>query len=225
MLGRSPRTVALWIGAVAVAAATAALVASDLAALHRRAQSFGAERGAIVATRPLPLGSILTRADVRVRRVHSSQLPPGVLQEPAAVIDRVVTVPVVRGGFVATTNLAPRRRSGLDGALPIGTRAVRVVVHDTLEPRPGAAVDALASFETTIGADGLPSDEGSGAATVVAAGVTVLRVETVHSAEGEALGVTLLVSPRQARELAFASTHGRIALALVPPEEARERGD
>jgi Flp pilus assembly protein CpaB len=221
MLGRSPRTLALWIAALAVAAVTAALVASDLAALHRRAEAFGDQRGAIVATRPLPLGSIVTRGDVRVRHVHSSQLPPGVLRAPDDAVDRVVTVPVVRGGFVADANLASRHRSGLDGALPVGTRAVRVVVRDTLRPRPGAAVDALASFDATIGADGLPSDEGSAAATVVASGVTVLQVESVHAAEGEALGVTLLVSPRQARELAFASTHGRIALALVPPEEAR----
>ena len=221
MLGRSPRTVALWIAALVVAALTASLVASDLAALHRRARSLGSERGALVATRPLPLGSIVHRSDLRVRQVHGSQLPPGVLREPAAAIDRVVTVPVVRGGFVAAGNLAPRHRSGLDGALPVGTRAVRVVVRDTLAPRPGAAVDALASFETTVGADGLPSRGATAAATVVAAGVTVLRVEPVRSAEGEALGVTLLVSPRQARELAFAATHGRIALALVPPEEAQ----
>ncbi len=221
MLGRSPRTVALWIAALVVAALTAALVASDLAALHRRARSLGSERAALVATRPLTLGSIVSRVDLRVRQVHTSQLPPSVLRDPAVAVDRVVTVPVVRGGFVAASNLAPRHRSGLDGALPVGTRAVRVVVRDTLAPHPGAAVDALASFETTIGADGLPSDDTSAAATVVAAGVTVLQVEPAHSAEGEALGVTLLVSPRQARELAFASTHGRIALALVPPEEAR----
>ena len=139
---------------------------------------------------------------------------------PTRAVDRVVTVPVVRGGFVADANLAARRRTGLDGALPVGTRAMRVVVRDTLRPRTGAAVDALASFES-IGADGLPSDDGGAAATVVASGVTVLGVESVHSADGDALGVTLLVSPRQSRALAFASTHGRISLALVPPEEAQ----
>jgi Flp pilus assembly protein CpaB len=224
MLGRSPRTVVLWIAAVAVASVTAALVASDLAALHRRAQSFGSERGALVATRALPVGAIVTRGDVRVRQIHSSQLPPGVLHDSSAALDRVVTVPVVRGGFVAADNLAPRRRTGLDGALPAGTRAVRVVVSDTLAPDPGAAVDALASFETAIGSDGLPSDDGSSTARVVAAGVTVLRADRVRSGTGDALGVTLLVSPRQARELAYAATHGRISLALVPPEEARGPG-
>ncbi len=223
MLGRSPRTVVLWIGAVVVATATALLVASDLAALHRRAQDLGAERPALVATRPLPLGAVVTRADVRARQVHSSQLPPRVARDPGSVVDRVVTVPVVRGGFVTAANLAPRRRTGLDGALPIGTRAVRVIVHGTVHPRPGAAVDALASYDPTI-VGGSEGGDDLGAARVVAAGVTVLAVERAQSAEPGALGVTLLVSPRQARTLAYASTHGRIALALVPPEEAGRLG-
>jgi Flp pilus assembly protein CpaB len=215
MLGRSPRAIALWIAALVVAALTAALVASDLATLHRRAQSLGSERDALVAARPLPLGHVIGRHDLRARRIHRSQLPPGVLDETREAIGRVVTVPVVRGGFVADANLAPRRRTGLDGALPVGTRAVRVVVRDTLRPAVGASVDVLASFE-------LPSN---GSATgeiadVVASGVTVLGAARAQTADGDALGVTLLVTPRQARALAYASTHGRLALALVPPEEA-----
>jgi Flp pilus assembly protein CpaB len=145
-----------------------------------------------------------------------------VLRHVDDAVGRVVTVPVVRDGFVTGANLAPRRRTGLDGALPTGTRAMRVIARDALRPRAGAAVDVLASFETSVGDDGIPADIDAGAtATVIAAGVTVLRAEHVHTAEGNALGVTLLVSPRQARALAFATTHGQLALALVPPEEAR----
>jgi Flp pilus assembly protein CpaB len=222
MLGRSPRALVLWAGAFAVAAGTATLVASDLATLHRRAQSLGEERGALVATRTLALGTMITKSDLRTRAVHASQLPNGVLRAPRDALGRVVVVSVVRGGFVAEANLAPRRRDGLDGALPAGTRAMRVVVRDSLRPRVGAAVDVLASFEPSIGADGLPksaSDEGR--AAVVAPAVVVLAVEPEQTAEGDALGVTLLVSEKEARALAFAATHGRLALALVPPEDAR----
>ncbi|HEY8217740.1 MAG TPA: Flp pilus assembly protein CpaB [Acidimicrobiia bacterium] len=221
MLARSPRALALWAGALAVAAGTATLVASDLAALHRRAQSLGEERGAVVATRALHLGEPVRPSDVRTRAIHASQLPPGVLNDVRDVAGRVVVVAVVRGGFVARANLAPLHRHGLDGALPPGTRAMRVVVRDTLRPRIGSAVDVLASFDPSIGADGLPTT-GEGRAALVAPGVTVLGVEAVHTAEGDAFGVTVLVSPRQARDLAFASTHGRLALALVPPEDAHE---
>jgi Flp pilus assembly protein CpaB len=209
------------LGALAVAAGTAALVASDLAALHSRARSLGAERPAVVATRSLTLGQVLAPSDLRERRVHASQLPTGVLRRVDDAVGRVVSVPVVRGGFVTDENLASRRRTGLDGALPVGTRAVRVVVHDTLRPSVGAAVDVLASFDVSVGDDGLPvAASDAGAATVVAEGVTVLAVAGVHAAEGDALGVTLLVSPRQSRTLAYAVTHGQLALALVPPEEA-----
>ena len=213
----------LWAGALAVAAGTATIVASDLAALHRRAQSFGEERDTVVATRTLPLGTVIERSDLRTRMIHSSQLPEGVLGSPRDAIGRVVVVPVVHGAFVADANLAPRQREGIDGALPEGTRAMRVVVRDQLRPRAGAAVDVLASFEPSVGVDGLPtSSSDSGRAAVIAAAVIVLAVQSVQTAEGDALGVTLLVSQKEARALAFATTHGRLALALVPPEEARD---
>jgi len=220
VLPRSPRAVVLWIAAVAVAVGTAALVASDLAALHRHATGLGDERAAVVATHPLTLGTILGTGDVRTRRIHSSQLPPGVLASTDAAVGRVVAVPMVRGAFVSSENLAPRRRTGLDGALPSGTRAMRVVVTDSIRPRVGAAVDVYATLEQP----GIDQSELDGAqpALVLAAAVSVLDTDPAGAAEGrQGFGVTLLVTPRQARGLAFAATHGILTLALVPPEEAR----
>ena len=56
MLRRSPRALALWGAALVVAVVTAAVVAVDLAALHRRAADLGPERDAVVATRDLAVG-------------------------------------------------------------------------------------------------------------------------------------------------------------------------
>jgi Flp pilus assembly protein CpaB len=219
VLARSPRTLALWLAAAVVAVATAVIVASDLAALHRHAGALGEERDAIVATGELTLGTIVSRDDVRSRRIHRSQLPPDVLPSVAEAVGRVVTVPVVRGGFLSGRNLAPRHRNGLDGALPTGTRAMRVVVTDTLRPRVGAAVDVYVSLEQSVGDTSADQTE---PALVVAAAVSVLDTDAAAGTDGgDAFGVTLLVSPRQARALAFAATHGVITLALVPPEEAR----
>jgi Flp pilus assembly protein CpaB len=220
MLRRSPRALLLWGAAVVVAIATAAVVASDLAALHRRANDLGAERPAVIARHDLPVGAIVDDSDVRERRVHTSQLPPGVLGAPGDAVGRVVRVPVLRDGFVARGNLAPRHRTGLDGAVPSGMRAMRFVVTDAVEPRSGAAVDVLASFES--GATSESTASATATATVVARGVLVLRVDRARTADGAAgLGITVLVTPREARDLAFASTHGVVTLALVPPEEAR----
>ena len=115
MSRRSPRAVVLWLGAIVVAITTAAFVATDLAALHRRANSLGAPRSVAVAARDLPLGSTIGRGDITTRSVHRSQLPVGAVT-PDLARDRVVAIPVARGGFVLDRNLAPRRRTGLDGA-------------------------------------------------------------------------------------------------------------
>src|SRR4029077_20886389 len=130
-----------------------------------------------------------------------------------------VSVRVLRVGFVGAPYLAPRHRTGLDGAIPRGMRAVQIVVTDALRPRAGAAVDVIASFESSgLGAG---ADAAVASATVVAHGVLVLRTDAARTSEGAtALGITLLVTPREARDVVFAATHGVVTVALVPPEDA-----
>ena len=220
MFRRPPRAVALRVGAAVVVIATAALVASDLATLHRRANELGEPRDAVVARHDLPVGATIDARDVTTRRVHTSQLPQGVLRRVEGAIGRVVTVTALRGSFVATRNLAPRHRTGLDGALPAGMRALRIVVSDAVQPRVGAAVDVIASFETDAFAT--ESELGLESATVIAEGVIVLATDAATSIDGApARGVTLLVTPSEASDLVFAATHGFVTLALVPPEDAR----
>jgi Flp pilus assembly protein CpaB len=220
MLRRPPRVVALRVGAVVVVVATAALVASDLAAIHRRAKEFGDPRAAVVARHDLPVGTTIDARDVTTRQVHTSQVPHEVLRHVDDAIGRVVTVTALRGSFVAARNLAPRRRTGLDGAIPAGMRALRIVVSDAIQPRVGAAVDVIASFESNAFA--AESDLGIESATVIAEGVLVLATDAATSVDGApARGVTLLVTPSEASDLVFAATHGFVTLALVPPEDAR----
>src|SRR4051812_35615820 len=164
---RSPRALALWGAAAVVAVATAAVVAGDLAALHRRAADLGPEVDAVVATRDLPVGHAVASGDLATRSVHRAQLPSAVLTDRAALVGRIVAVPVLDGAYLVRRSVAPSDRDGLDGIIPEGMRAMRVVVTDALTPRPGAAVDVLATYD--------PSSSGSdGATMVIAAGVTVL---------------------------------------------------
>jgi Flp pilus assembly protein CpaB len=216
--------VLLWLGAILVAVVTAVLVATDLAALHRRAHSLGAPRSVAVAARDLPLGARIGRGDLRSRTVHRSQLPSGAVS-PHAAERRVVAVPVVRGAFVLDGNLAPRRRTGLDGAIPPGMRALRIVARDALRPPVGSSVDVLVTFESN------DATAGSAPTVVAARGVLVLgtddapaAVETRAGAGSAAgLGVTLLVADDDAPRLAFATASGVVTLALVPPEDAAGR--
>jgi Flp pilus assembly protein CpaB len=219
MLHRSPRALALRAGAVLVAVVTAVVVGSDLAALHRRAGDLGAERDAVVARHDLDVGDTVDAGDVVVRVVHESQLPVGALVGRDTATGRVVAVPVLRGNFVTARSVASRRRTGLDGIVPAGMRAMRVVVTGALRPRPGATVDILASYDVRAGTDA--------GTFVVAAGVTVLasdaRAANGGTGRDDALGVTLLVDPDQAERLADAQVNAVLALTLVPPEEAARR--
>jgi Flp pilus assembly protein CpaB len=223
MRRRSPRAVLLWIGAVVVAVVTAVIVATDLAALHRRARDLGPARPIAVAVRDLPVGTTISDGDIRVRSVHRSQLPTDAMS-PAAARGRVVAVPVVRGAFLIGGNVAPRRRTGLNGAIPAGMRAMHIVVRDALRPPVGGSVDVLVTFD--------PGSNGASdaAPTVVAArGVLVLGTDDAPAAldtatttrrSGSGLGVTLLVSQDDAPRLAFAAATGVVTIALVPPEDA-----
>jgi pilus assembly protein CpaB len=226
VLRRSPRAVVLWGAALAVAVLTATIVAGDLATLHRRAAALGPERGAVVATRDLRIGDAVTGGDLALRRVHSSQLPGGVLTAVDRAAGRVVAVPVLRGQFVTERNLAPRDRNGLDGVVPPGMRAMRVVVTNALRPRPGASVDVLATFDAPGSAASPAAVNGAPSATVViAAGVLVLTTDPAPAVtDGErghdTFGITLLVDPTQALRLAYAESTGVVTLALVPPEDS-----
>jgi Flp pilus assembly protein CpaB len=222
MLKRSPRALGLWLGATTLAVATGAIVAGDLSTLHRRAQELGPERRVVVARRDLVLGAIVTPGDVTTRRVHSSQVPRDVLDDPGLALGRTVRVPVVRDAYVAAANLASKRRSGLDGVLPEGTRAMRVVVEDGLRPPSGSSVDVYATFANDQLGTGATSRE---PATLLAAGVPVLATDGGGAAAGtRTMGVTLLVDEADAAPIAYAVTHGRVVLALVPPEDARAPG-
>ena len=217
---RSPRALALWGAAAVVAVVTAAVVARDHAAQHRRAADLGPEVEAVVATRDLHVGRVVEEHDVTVRAVHRSQLPSGVVTGKSVAVGRVVAVPVLEGGFVVRRSLARARRSGLDGVVPRGMRAMRVVVTDALRPRVGSAVDVLATYDPSGGSAGARTDGGT---VVVAAGVTVLGTDgRGGSGAGRtgAAGVTLLVDPDQAAALADAQANGVVTIALVPPEDA-----
>ena len=111
----------------------------DLAALHRRAADLGPERRR-GRRHPRPRRRHRARAPPTSRRahVHRSQLPDGVRhgaqRRRAAGWSRCRCC---EGAYVVRRNLAPRRRTGLDGVVPRGMRAMRVVVTDALAPAPG----------------------------------------------------------------------------------------
>jgi Flp pilus assembly protein CpaB len=196
---------------------TARIVATDLATLHRRAGALGPMRAVVVAAVDLPLGAAVRRADLSVVPMYTSTVPRGAVHTPAAVVGRIVAVPVLRGATVLERHLVAARRNGLDGLVPAGSRAIRIVTDDGLRPRPGAVVDVMLSLDPSVS---LPAS-GEDRAVVVAEAARVLAVDNggeIGAAKGP--GVTLLVTEREAHAVAFAVANGALMLALAPPEAA-----
>jgi Flp pilus assembly protein CpaB len=216
---RSPRFVVASGTAVVVGLGTAYTVATDLAALHRRAGDLGPERSVLVATHDIALGSALAEDDVTVVHRPESMVPADAAREPDVVVGRTVAVPVVRDAVLQAAHLVPPERDGLDGLVPPGRRAVRIEPVDRARPEPGTVVDVLAALDPGL----TPGDD---RATAVARGARVLSIgEDSVSADGgydagPAYGVTLLVTQEEAYDLAFAAANGVLTLAVAPPEDA-----
>ena len=200
-----------WTAAAFVAVVTSFVVASDLAALHRRARSLGPERDVVVADGDLALGATVTDDDLTTRKIHESQLPSGVAGDLDEVRGRVVVVPVLDGTFVTARHLAPPERDGLEGVVPVGSRAVQVSPVSAPPLRPGEVVDVLSAFDTTAAVE----------AHVAARGALVVQVDERADFEGGAdVSITLLVTASEAARVAEAAAVGVITVALAAPEEA-----
>src|SRR3977135_2738731 len=135
---RAPRVLLAWVAAIAVALTTARVVGGDLATLHRRAASLGAPHSVAVASHDLALGEAIGSHDLHVQSRYASEIPRDAVTDPHAVEGRVVVVPVLRDAILFTRHLAAANRSGLDGVVPVGDRAVHVSPKDGFRPAPGA---------------------------------------------------------------------------------------
>ena len=217
---RSPRVLLAWLAALVVALTTTQIVAHDLATLHHRAASLGPQRVVIVATRDLALGETITASAVRSETRYASEVPSAAISSITNAVGRVVAVPVLRDAIVFTGNVAPADRTGLDGVIPLGDRAVHVTPKDGYRPPQGSVVDVLAAFDPTA-----VTVEGAGdSAVVVASGARVLAVDDAASSDtGDASDrgghAARHRRPRRA-SIAFAAATADLTLAVTPPESA-----
>lgn len=215
---RSPRAVLAAAAAVVVALATFRVVLTDLGALHRRAARLGPDVRVLVATRDLPVGSVVADRDLRVAIRPASTVAADAPHHRGDVVGRTVAADILRDDVVRSRHLAPREHPGLDGIVGGGRRAIHVTLRDGFEPPLGAVVDVLAAFDPAGLAVDVP---GAVAALVVATGARVVAVDgRDEDVGGGAPGVTLLVTEAEARAVAYAATNGELTAVLAPPETA-----
>lgn len=172
----------------------------------------------VVASRPLPTGTRLASADVKVVPWPASAPVPGAFDRIEAVVDRGVLAPLALNEPLTENKLAPvEAGAGLSPTIPAGMRAISVQVNEVVGVAgfvtPGTRVDVFATLRK--------SDEG--VTRVVVSNVQVLTAGTRYDqdkSQGEAIPssvVTLLLTPADAERVVLAAAEGQIMLALRNP--------
>jgi pilus assembly protein CpaB len=193
--------------------------------VYREIQSVTGKSGsepmidAMVAAKDLEVGARLTGPDIKIVRVPGSALPPGSPRKTADVIGRGVILPIAKGQFIVSAELAGENAgSGLPSLIPFGMRAVGVRVNDVTSVAgfvtPGTRVDVLMT--------GAPNGEQSTTTILQNVKVLALGHTLERNAGGEAQTVsvaTLLVDLNDAERLILASSEGRVQLILRNPSD------
>lgn len=170
-----------------------------------------------VATRDLPLGHVLTSADVKLIDWPGTTSPPGYAVAVDEVVGRGLIQPVsAQEPLLASKMSTKEEGGGLPIVIPEGKRAVSVKVDEVVGVagfvKAGTRVDVLVTLNPT-------NEREEAASRVVLQNVQVLAAgqEYQRDVDGEPRTVTvitLLVTPEQAESLTLSSTEGRIQLAL-----------
>ena len=180
---------------------------------------------AVVAARPLPVGMMVTKDDVKIVPWPAANVVPGSFTEVERVVNRGVigsfaeNEPLTEGKLAAIGSGA-----GLPPTITEGMRAVSIRVNEVVGVAgfviPGTRVDVLVTIR---GGQGTASQEPQ--TRVVLSNVQVLTAGTRYdqeraTAEGKPIPtsvVTLLLTPEDAEKLTLASEEGRIMLTLRNP--------
>ena len=173
----------------------------------------------VVAAHPLPIGTRLTAADLKLAPWPKANLVPGGFSTIEEVVDRGIIAPVDENVPLTSSNLASKEAgAGLAPTIPPGMRAIAVKVNEVVGVAgfvvPGTRVDVMA----------ITTQATQRMARVVVSNVQVLTAGTSFdqqmAKEGKAVPssvVTLMVSPADAELIGLAATEGQIMLTLRNP--------
>lgn len=171
-------------------------------------------RDMVVAARALPVGVMLTAADLRLEKVPEDQFPKGGFSRVEDLVDRPVLSTILADEPVREGRLAKRGSGmGLAPVIPQGMRAVSVRVNEVV----GVAGFVLPGMRVDVLVTGKPNQEATMTKTILQ---DILVLSAGPNIEPDARGtaitvpvVTLLVTPEQAETLTVAAEN-RIQLVL-----------
>jgi pilus assembly protein CpaB len=173
----------------------------------------------VAAARPIPTGTLVTAADVKLVPWPERAVVPGSFSRIEAVVNRGAVAELQENEPVTESKLAsPDGGAGLPPTITPGMRAISVRVNEVVGVAgfvvPGTHVDVFVTLR-----------QGSDSITrVVVSNVQVLTAGTKYeqdkSKTGEAIPstvVTLLLTPEDAAKVVLASSDGQVMLALRNP--------
>jgi len=170
----------------------------------------------VVATQPIPAGTVLAEKDVQSIPWPVEGTPAGAFEAASQVVGHTVIQPLSKGEPVLAARLASTEKGGGSG-VPAGMRGVSVHVSDSsgvlTQLAPGQKVDVQVLI-TRKSANSEPE------LRTILEGVSVLAVnpQPEPSSQGANLpAVTLLTNPADADILALADSGARVRLALRNP--------
>lgn len=170
----------------------------------------------VIATRDIPLGQRIQKADIRVGRAITTSIPPDAFTKTESVIGHVSKSTLFSGEVLIDRRLSKYvGGSALAAVLEPGMRAVTVRVDDVIGVGgfvlPENRVDVVATFQ----------QGNSYQAETILQDIRVLAVDQRSDpGSNEPLlvrAVTLEVTPQGAEKIAVAEQRGRIQLTLLNP--------
>jgi pilus assembly protein CpaB len=170
----------------------------------------------VVASVDLPLGTMLTPAEIQIRMFPENLVPIGTFGTVEELDGRVLRTAVAMGEPILESKLAPEGSGGgFTGLIPAGMRAVTVGVNVVSGVGgfilPQTKVDVL----VTVSGTGKGSDRET---RTILQNVEVLAVDQTYVTDSDdprqVRSVTLLVTPEEAEKLTLAANEGVLQLAL-----------
>jgi len=221
-MDRNKRTTVVVIIAVLLAAVASLGMYRVVAARPAVESSAPRTVDVVVAQRPLPLGTRVTRDHVKLAKWPADTQVTGAFAKVDEVLDRGLIATVAENEPLTAVKLAPvEAGAGLPPSIPQGMRAVSVKVNEVIGVAgfvvPGTRVDVMATLSNR-------QAQQDSVTRVVVSNVQVLTAGTRYDQENAKDGkpipstvVTLLVSPEDGERIALAASEGQIMLTLRNP--------
>ena len=221
-MNRQSRTLVVLVVAVLVAGAASYAVYRAISSIPVRQVEIATAK-AVVAARPMQIGSLVTRDSVKVVDWPARTPLTGGFARIEDVVDRGLIAAVVENEPLTVNNLAVMGAgAGLPPLIDEGMRAVSIRVDEVISVAgfvtPGTRVDVMAIISPAQGQD-------DRIARVVVSNVPVLTSNTRYDQDEsrkdgkpvKSTVVTLMVTPEDAERIALAQNEGRLMLTLRNP--------